>query len=132
MYSIRNSRGRGGRVTPEMLLHKNQDKLVRWKRKWAHLNSDKLLINITRGTINGTSQVSLKETIQFLIMHGANINMKIHPNGDRLIHCLAAEGRSEAIRVLIECGADVGVKTNDGGTALLIAVVHNHADVSTY
>ena len=40
-----------------------------------------------------------------------------------------SEGELEAVRLLLECGADVGAETDDGETALQVAVEEGYDKV---
>ena len=41
----------------------------------------------------------------------------------------ALEGQTEAVRLLLEAGADVHAKSNDGTTALITAVSEGHPEI---
>ena len=58
------------------------------------------------------------EIVAALILAGANINEAHWQNGATALHAAAFFGRPEAASVLVENGADMHAKTNDGATVL--------------
>ncbi|MHC4201279.1 MAG: ankyrin repeat domain-containing protein [Planctomycetota bacterium] len=64
------------------------------------------------------------EMVKLLLAHGAEIDAtSVHSSGgDAPLHKAALYGSLEAVRLLVEKGADVGLKDSDGNTALDMAV----------
>ena len=52
------------------------------------------------------------------------------PNGKSPLHDAAAEGKNEAVKFLLEKGADPMVKDEDGNTAIDIALGNLHKDTA--
>jgi ankyrin repeat protein len=61
------------------------------------------------------------EAVKVLLAHGANANAKESARGQTALMWAAAEGHADAIRLLVERGADVQTRSNGGFTALLFA-----------
>ena len=57
------------------------------------------------------------------------VNNYISPLGHELIHILAALGKTEILKILIEHNADVNLPTKLGHTPLMIAVQNGHAEI---
>ena len=69
-----------------------------------------------------------KDTIQMMITKGANINERMHQDLPLLM--LAAVFNSEnAIRNLVECGAELGVENETGDTVLHNAIINKSDSV---
>lgn len=58
-----------------------------------------------------------------------DINLKASQNGQTALMLAASQGRSEAVKLLLECGAEINMQDKDGSTALMCAAEHGHGDV---
>ena len=65
---------------------------------------------------------------------GSMINTMTGPAGSRShpIYGAALEGHLPVVKYLVEHGADVNCKPEDGASCLLMAVQYNHIDIATY
>ena len=71
------------------------------------------------------------ETVQFLIQHGANVNVRLYAGKTPL--CVAAEfGNLQIVRMLVRAGADIGARADSGLTPLEIAKQNNHLNIVEY
>ena len=68
---------------------------------------------------------NLHDTVQFLIMSGADLN-KANCDGDTALHLAACTKNLRSIRRLIDAGADLEVRNSDGMTPLLLAARQGH------
>ena len=68
-------------------------------------------------------------TIKQYLQAGVDVNAKEHPGGSQPLLVAAAFGRLEAARLLIENGANVNAKSNDGATALHGAAFFCHTEM---
>jgi ankyrin repeat protein len=64
-------------------------------------------------------------TIRRLVAEGADVNVP----GDRALHVAALNGHVDAVRVLMELGADKEASAADGGRPLHMAAQHGHVAV---
>ncbi|XP_067130342.1 KN motif and ankyrin repeat domain-containing protein 2-like [Centruroides vittatus] len=58
-----------------------------------------------------------------------DINLKASQNGQTALMLAASQGRVEAVKLLLECGAEINMQDKDGSTALMCAAEHGHGDV---
>ncbi len=99
----------------------------------------KNLILLNPNEINATDSEGLsalhravaggKKLVEFLLAHGAEVNVKDDKDGDTPLHVAAISDRDTA-EVLIARGADVNAKNNHGDTPLYIAVLKGNRDVA--
>jgi hypothetical protein len=61
------------------------------------------------------------EAIQQHVKAASNLNEKDLVSGGSPLHTAAAFGQLEAVRALIQAGADVNVRNNDGATPIITA-----------
>jgi ankyrin repeat protein len=63
-----------------------------------------------------------------LIRHGACIELR-DPQLERTALILASiVGKADSVRMLLDAGADKEAKDSGGGTALILAATHGHAE----
>jgi hypothetical protein len=60
---------------------------------------------------------------------GADVNTRSESNGYTPLIWASSRGHTEAVRLLLEAGADVDLEANDGQTALMRAADYGHAEV---
>ncbi|KAL2758679.1 hypothetical protein ACRALDRAFT_2058014 [Sodiomyces alcalophilus JCM 7366] len=89
--------------------------------------------------LDRTSDV--EEVLRILLEHGAPLNVNMYENHTRSmnmwffmdlgtpLHKAATQGNLEAVRLLLDHGADPTIKDNKGRTALEYAVKAGHSDV---
>lgn len=68
--------------------------------------------------------------IKPLIDAGANVNIRDRAVGWTPLHLVACEDHTELARLLIEAGADVNARSNDGWTPLHCAAFDDGADLA--
>jgi hypothetical protein len=70
------------------------------------------------------------EIIGLLIDHGANVNAAASPNGQTVLHCVAAldQDAPEMVTYLLQRGAEVNVAGEDRVTPLMLASAGGHAE----
>ena len=70
------------------------------------------------------------QVISLIIEHGGNINAPASPNGQTVLHCLAAldQDAPEMAGFLIQSGADVNAAGEDRVTPLMLAAARGHAE----
>ncbi len=64
-----------------------------------------------------------------LIREGADVNAR-DSFGMTPLHCAAAAGHEEAVRVLLAAGADIGIKDNEGRSPLDLARNLGHTEIA--
>lgn len=52
------------------------------------------------------------------------------PNGNTPLHAAAVNGQNEAVRLLLEAGADPSIPNEDGHTASALAAQYDHLDTA--
>ena len=68
-----------------------------------------------------------RDILGLLITHGADVNAPGSHSGWRPIHSAASHGSNELIRRLVDAGADLKARTEDGETAWDVAARWGHA-----
>jgi ankyrin repeat protein len=70
------------------------------------------------------------EIIGLILDHGANINAAASPNGQTVLHCIAAldQDSPEMIDYLLQRGAEVDVTREDRMTPLMLASARGHVE----
>jgi ankyrin repeat protein len=70
------------------------------------------------------------EIIGLLLDHGANLNTPASPNGQTVLHCVAAyeQDAPEMTAYLLQAGADANVVGEDRMTPLMLAAARGHAE----
>lgn len=61
------------------------------------------------------------EILKALLQHGANANVQLHSDGKTALMLAAERGLADAVRLLLDAGAEVNHRTRDGRTALAAA-----------
>lgn len=74
-------------------------------------------------------KVGNTKAIEYLIEKGEDVNIKNPTDGVTALWIASQNGYSEIVRLLLEKGAKVNIKTNDGTTALMIAAKNDHTNV---
>ncbi|CBZ27339.1 ankyrin/TPR repeat protein [Leishmania mexicana MHOM/GT/2001/U1103] len=65
------------------------------------------------------------EAAEFLIEHGATVNIAIANDGSTPLHIAVEHADSECVRLLCSCGADASAKNEEGKTPLELAKAAN-------
>ena len=70
------------------------------------------------------------QVISLIIEHGVNVNAPASPNGQTVLHCVAAldQDAPELTGYLIQSGADVNAAGEDRVTPLMLAAARGHAE----
>ena len=69
------------------------------------------------------------ERVKTLIAKGANVNVKVPPDGYRALHYAARIRHPQLVKILLAAGADVNAENNRGSTALYCAAINGHDEV---
>ena len=77
--------------------------------------------------INGGMAMFIKGIVFLTILIILPFNMLLASNNSELI-AAAFKGDTETVRLLLDKGANVNAKDEDGGTALMFASVNGHTD----
>jgi ankyrin repeat protein len=78
----------------------------------------------------GASGEGQIEVVEALIAAEADVNIKRELDGYTALISAAYHGHLETVRTLLAAGADVNAKSDEGDTALLVAVVNRHTTVA--
>lgn len=71
-----------------------------------------------------------RDTVQSLILKGANVNAKYVVNDWTALYMASQNGHTEVVKTLLDSGAEVNCKTRDGGwTPVIIASQNGHTEV---
>ena len=76
------------------------------------------------------AQEGFTEICEYLIYHGAEMDMKIGDDDWQPIHFAASEGHTETLMLLVEKGVDMNTPTNKADTPLDIALEFEHEECS--
>ncbi len=71
-------------------------------------------------------------TVKYLISNGANIGEKNGKLGVSVLHKACMNGNLEIAKILVDAGADVNFKSDEGFTPLYVAVQKNHISIVEY
>ncbi|KAK7195779.1 ankyrin/TPR repeat protein [Novymonas esmeraldas] len=66
------------------------------------------------------------ETVEFLVEHGAAVNIAIAGDGSTPLHIAVEHANSECVRLLCSCGADTSATNGEGKTPLDLARAANN------
>ena len=94
---------------------------------WFHW-PDKTSANINKNNGDGYTPLNLAArgghlgVLEFLIKHGARVNLAEYKFGWTALHLAAARGHEAVVQSLLENGADPAARAKDGATALELAV----------
>jgi len=90
----------------ELLLQFGADIDIRWREGYAFLNHE--------------AKDGRNDTLRFMLQHGADPNTRDQRNGagSTPLHCAARNDRLNAAEILLDFGADVNAKNDDGLTPL--------------
>lgn len=69
--------------------------------------------------------------LQLILNKGARVDLK-RKNQHSPVFCACARGYMEGVRLLVECGADITVRSSSGLTCLLVAAKNKHFAVVAY
>ena len=69
------------------------------------------------------------EIVKSLLKHGVDTNIQEDEHGDTALHWAAESGKYGIVKALLKYGADTNIKTNDGITAMKVALYHDHDDI---
>ncbi len=67
--------------------------------------------------------------LRLLLAHGADVNVRAKDDGQTPLHRASDSGAPEAVRLLLEQGANAEVKGDDGKTALQVASDGGHDEI---
>lgn len=70
------------------------------------------------------------ETVEFLVEHGASVNVAVAGDGSTPLHIAVEHANSECVRLLCSCGANPKAKNNDGKTPLELAQASNNTSAA--
>lgn len=70
--------------------------------------------------------------VMFLISSGADVNRKNLLTGGSPLMAASDMGQLEAVKALLEKGADPCATNNEGHTAAWLATTYNHDDIAEY
>ncbi|XP_051898216.1 KN motif and ankyrin repeat domain-containing protein 2-like isoform X2 [Pristis pectinata] len=68
------------------------------------------------------------QTVMQLFRLG-NVNAKASQAGQTALMLAVSHGRTEMVKALLACGADVSIQDDDGSTALMCACEHGHTEI---
>lgn len=71
-----------------------------------------------------------QDVVDFLLAHGADVNVHGQLMGRNALHLAAFQGDAELVQTLLRHGAEVDARESDGGTALFIAAGKGHLEVA--
>lgn len=95
---------------------------------WVQCWPDEASENINKNNGDGYTPLNLAArgghlgVLEFLIKHGARVNLAEHKLGWTALHFAAAMGHEAVVQSLLENGADPAARAKDGATALELAV----------
>jgi hypothetical protein len=69
------------------------------------------------------------KTLNFLLDHGVDVNFQDEQYGASALHAAAQGGREEIIKILLERGAEVNLKSKEGNTPLMAAAFNHNEGV---
>lgn len=72
------------------------------------------------------------DLVKYLIDIGADINAVSHDRNNTAVMDAASSGNLEAVKILVEEGANLECQSKNGQTALILAVGHGDEEVSNY
>ena len=75
------------------------------------------------------SQLGFAVIAKLLVENGAEVNFKGGKLGISPLHLAAKYAKTEVVQFLLECGADLNIKTSEGFTPLLLAAARSHTNV---
>ena len=115
---------------------------LHWAAHWDHLEIADLLIasgvdvNAVNDSVYGVTPISLaavngsEAMIKKLLTAGASANAGL-PTGETVLMTAARSGNKDAVRVLLDYGADVNARESSSGqTALMWAASEDHSEVA--
>ena len=70
------------------------------------------------------------EIISNLVLHGANIDARTMENYTSLMFASSNSFGVDTVRILLELGANVSIRDNDGKTALAHAIARDHVEIA--
>ena len=70
------------------------------------------------------------EVVRLLLADGADIHAQDAYYGRTVLAWAAWAGQMEVVRLLLDNGADIHTRTNEGTTALVLAVLEGHVEVA--
>ena len=71
------------------------------------------------------------ELVSYLVKHGVDPN-KVWYSGTRPLHCAAKEGFYESARILVDAGANPGLKDSEGNTPAMVAADNGFAALARF
>ena len=97
----------------------------------VHLKNETVGITALGFAVNKSENPERTAIVEALVNAGANVNAPWQMNGTWRYPLLEAikRGETAVVNLLLEAGADVGVKTSDGHTAYSLAVYHNFPEI---
>ncbi|KAH6673675.1 ankyrin repeat-containing domain protein [Halenospora varia] len=67
-----------------------------------------------------------------IVSAGADVNVGDYMDKITALHVACAKKNAEAVKVLVEQGADINAMTSDGWTPLMVAIDYHSVDVTSY
>ena len=96
------------------------------------------LLDIDNGDKNGKSalmyaaQIGNIPILLMLIEAGAGLEFTTKGDKATALHLASFNGHTEVVRELVQAGSNIDAITKDGHTALIIAVVQGHVELTKY